>query len=61
LPSAEVGEGGIVADPGLHEKAIGRVRRAAIESGLEILGVRPSHLAGAEGNQEYFLHARKKL
>jgi len=37
------------------------VRRAAIESGLEILGVQPSHLVGAEGNQEYFLHARKKL
>jgi predicted rRNA methylase YqxC with S4 and FtsJ domains len=28
--------------------------------GLDALGVRPSHLAGAEGNQEYFLHARKK-
>jgi predicted rRNA methylase YqxC with S4 and FtsJ domains len=28
--------------------------------GLEIMGVRASRLLGAEGNQEYFLHARKK-
>lgn len=61
LSSVDVGRGGIVADTALHERAIDRVRRAAIESGLEILGVQPSHLVGAEGNQEYFLHARKKL
>ena len=61
LSSVDVGRGGIVADTALHERAIDRVRRAAIESGLEILGVQPSRLVGAEGNQEYFLHARKKL
>ena len=61
LPSADVGEGGIVADPALHEKAIARVRQAALNTGLDIVGVRPSHLTGAEGNQEYFLHTRKKL
>src|SRR3954447_5067631 len=36
LPSADVGEGGIVADPALHEKAIARVRQAAVNTGLEI-------------------------
>jgi 23S rRNA (cytidine1920-2'-O)/16S rRNA (cytidine1409-2'-O)-methyltransferase len=60
LPSAEVGGGGIVTDPGLHKKAIDLVQRAAVDAGLEILGVRPSQLTGAEGNQEYFLHTRKK-
>jgi 23S rRNA (cytidine1920-2'-O)/16S rRNA (cytidine1409-2'-O)-methyltransferase len=55
-----VGTGGIVSDPALHEKAIEKVRAAGIADGLEILAVRPSHLPGAEGNQEYFLHARKK-
>ena len=29
-------------------------------AGLTCLAVQPSQLAGAEGNQEYFLHARKK-
>jgi 23S rRNA (cytidine1920-2'-O)/16S rRNA (cytidine1409-2'-O)-methyltransferase len=60
LPRENVGTGGIVSDPALHEKAIEKVRAAAIADGLEILAVRPSHLPGAEGNQEYFLHARKK-
>jgi 23S rRNA (cytidine1920-2'-O)/16S rRNA (cytidine1409-2'-O)-methyltransferase len=60
LPREDVGAGGIVSDPALHEKAVEKVRAAAIADGLEILAVRPSHLLGAEGNQEYFLHARKK-
>jgi predicted rRNA methylase YqxC with S4 and FtsJ domains len=49
-----------VKDTVLHEKAIESVRTAATTIGLECIGVRPSRLTGAEGNQEYFLHARKK-
>jgi 23S rRNA (cytidine1920-2'-O)/16S rRNA (cytidine1409-2'-O)-methyltransferase len=60
LPREDVGPGGIVLDAALHEKAIEKVRQAAVAAGLECLGVRPSCLPGAEGNQEYFLHARKK-
>lgn len=55
-----VGEGGIVRDTVLHEKAIAAVRIAATEENLECLEVLPSRLTGAEGNQEYFLHARKR-
>jgi 23S rRNA (cytidine1920-2'-O)/16S rRNA (cytidine1409-2'-O)-methyltransferase len=54
-----IGKGGIVRDPQLHRRAIASVSAAAEKSGLEILGVRPSRIAGAEGNQEYFLHARR--
>lgn len=61
LPRGDVGTGGIVHDLKLHGKAVEKVRAAAVAIGLEILGARPSQLAGAEGNQEYFLHARKKL
>ncbi len=60
LPKKDVGPGGIVTDAALHEKAIEKVRRAAGSAGLECLGLRPSCLPGAQGNQEYFLHARKK-
>jgi 23S rRNA (cytidine1920-2'-O)/16S rRNA (cytidine1409-2'-O)-methyltransferase len=60
LSREEVGKGGIVREAKLHEKAIERVRRAASDAGLEVLGVRPSRLAGAEGNQEFFLHARRR-
>jgi 23S rRNA (cytidine1920-2'-O)/16S rRNA (cytidine1409-2'-O)-methyltransferase len=58
LPKTLVGKGGIVRDAALHERAIASVQGAAEKVGLEILGVRPSRVAGAEGNQEYFLHAR---
>lgn len=54
-----VGKGGIVRDAKLHERAIASARVAAEESGLAILGVQPSRITGAEGNQEYFLHARR--
>jgi 23S rRNA (cytidine1920-2'-O)/16S rRNA (cytidine1409-2'-O)-methyltransferase len=60
LRREEIGEGGIVTDPALHERAIAQVRAAGDQTGLQWLGVRPSKLPGTEGNQEYFLHARKK-
>jgi 23S rRNA (cytidine1920-2'-O)/16S rRNA (cytidine1409-2'-O)-methyltransferase len=59
LRREDVGRGGIVKDVALHEKAIEKVHHAAQAAGLECLGVKPSRLPGAEGNQEYFLHARK--
>jgi 23S rRNA (cytidine1920-2'-O)/16S rRNA (cytidine1409-2'-O)-methyltransferase len=59
LSREEIGPGGIVADEALHEKAISIVTQAAVSVGLGSLGVQPSQLRGAEGNQEYFLHARK--
>jgi len=60
LEKNEIGKGGIVRDASLHEKAIERVRAAATVYALQILGVRPSHLPGTEGNQEFFLHARAR-
>jgi 23S rRNA (cytidine1920-2'-O)/16S rRNA (cytidine1409-2'-O)-methyltransferase len=61
LPKDEVGPGGIVKNEQLHQKAVLAVRRTLKSASLEDLGVRPSCLIGAEGNQEYFLHVRKKL
>jgi len=60
LRREEIGPGGIVKDKKLHEQAILAVREHVESLGLEYLGIRPSRLPGAEGNQEYFLHARKK-
>jgi 23S rRNA (cytidine1920-2'-O)/16S rRNA (cytidine1409-2'-O)-methyltransferase len=59
LRREEIGPGGIVKDQTLHDKAIQSVREYVKSLGLDCLGVRPSRLRGAEGNQEYFLHARK--
>jgi 23S rRNA (cytidine1920-2'-O)/16S rRNA (cytidine1409-2'-O)-methyltransferase len=59
LEKPDVGKGGIVRDAALHQKAIERITVAAREAGLEIVGVQPSRLRGARGNQEFFLHARR--
>jgi len=59
LPREDIGPGGIVKDNKLHDQAILTVRECIESLGLDYLGVRPSRLLGAEGNQEYFLHARK--
>ncbi len=58
LERGQVGRGGIVRDPQLHQRAIESVRGAALRLGLEALDVVPSRLMGSEGNQEFFLHAR---
>jgi predicted rRNA methylase YqxC with S4 and FtsJ domains len=60
LPREEIAPGGVVEDKKLHHRAIQSVREQVESIGLEYLGVRPSCLLGTEGNQEYFLHARKK-
>jgi 23S rRNA (cytidine1920-2'-O)/16S rRNA (cytidine1409-2'-O)-methyltransferase len=59
LERRDVGKGGIVRDPALHQRAIERVSAAVRELGLEIVSMRPSRLPGSEGNQEFFLHARR--
>ena len=59
LRREDIGPGGIVSDTGLQQRAIDSVRDAAVALGLDAIGVKASRLAGAEGNQEFFLHARK--
>jgi 23S rRNA (cytidine1920-2'-O)/16S rRNA (cytidine1409-2'-O)-methyltransferase len=59
LERGAVSRGGVVRDPALHQRAIERVRAAAETAGLILLADRPSRLPGAEGNVEFFLHARK--
>jgi 23S rRNA (cytidine1920-2'-O)/16S rRNA (cytidine1409-2'-O)-methyltransferase len=59
LDRGDIGRGGIVREASLHERAIERVRAAAEAACLRVEGVHPSRLTGAEGNQEFFLHARR--
>jgi 23S rRNA (cytidine1920-2'-O)/16S rRNA (cytidine1409-2'-O)-methyltransferase len=59
LGREDVGRGGVVKEKTLHDKAVASVRTAIQALGLSVLGVAASQLPGAEGNQEYFLHARK--
>jgi 23S rRNA (cytidine1920-2'-O)/16S rRNA (cytidine1409-2'-O)-methyltransferase len=60
LEKRDIGKGGIVRDPALHEKAIRRVEEASTAVGLQKIATKPSRITGAEGNQEFFLHARRR-
>jgi 23S rRNA (cytidine1920-2'-O)/16S rRNA (cytidine1409-2'-O)-methyltransferase len=60
LRREDIARGGIVEDQKLHDQAVRSVREFVESLGLDCLEVRPSRLLGVEGNQEYFLHARKK-
>ena len=53
----QVGKGGIVRDPALHQEAIARVSRTLLELGFSQLASMESPLLGAEGNHEFFIHA----
>ncbi len=54
----EVGKGGIVSDPAVHEAVIAQVTAAAAAVGLSRIAMSPSAITGATGNQEFFLHLR---
>jgi 23S rRNA (cytidine1920-2'-O)/16S rRNA (cytidine1409-2'-O)-methyltransferase len=54
----EVGKHGIVSDPAVHEAAVARVAEYAAATGLTRVGMTPSPITGATGNQEFFLHLR---
>jgi 23S rRNA (cytidine1920-2'-O)/16S rRNA (cytidine1409-2'-O)-methyltransferase len=52
----EVGKGGIVSDPVVHDAVIAQVTAYAADSGLLRAGMTPSPITGATGNREFFLH-----
>ena len=53
----QVGKGGIVRDPVLHDAACAKVRAAAEELGFTTQII-PSPITGAEGNKEFLLYGR---
>jgi 23S rRNA (cytidine1920-2'-O)/16S rRNA (cytidine1409-2'-O)-methyltransferase len=52
---ADIGKGGIVRDPELHELACARVRNAIQAQGLDS-AIIPSPILGTEGNREFLLY-----
>lgn len=54
----EVGKGGLVTDPQIHERVIEEVTDAAARTGLERVGFTGSPITGATGNREFFLHLK---
>ena len=54
----EVGKGGIVSDPAVHEAVLARVTSDADQLGFERCGMTPSPITGATGNREFLMHLR---
>lgn len=57
---SEVGKGGVVKDPALHQKVIERISQFSQGLGLKVLQVMESPLLGPKGNKEFFIHLKKK-
>jgi len=53
LDRDDIGKGGIVRDPALHERAVEKIRRFVEESGCEWRGVIESPITGTDGNKEF--------
>lgn len=56
---AEVGKGGVVRDPAVHERVCAEVRAWVESQGWTVLGITPSPITGPEGNVEFLLGAEK--
>ncbi len=51
----EVPKGGVVLDPRLHQQVIDSIQGEIENRHGKVIGVFPSQLKGADGNQEYFI------
>ena len=60
LERANVGRGGIVFDPELHQKAQDKIVEFVTRLGHIVTGIAPSAIKGADGNQEFFACLRKR-
>jgi 23S rRNA (cytidine1920-2'-O)/16S rRNA (cytidine1409-2'-O)-methyltransferase len=55
----EVGKGGVVRDPDVHERVCTAAKDWVASQGWDVLGVTPSPITGPEGNVEFLLGAVK--
>jgi 23S rRNA (cytidine1920-2'-O)/16S rRNA (cytidine1409-2'-O)-methyltransferase len=60
VEKGQVGKGGVVRDPSLHEQVIGKLSRSFEEMGWTVLGHIPSPLLGPKGNREFFVHLKRQ-
>ena len=56
---SQVGKGGVVRDPKLHEQVVGDMENFCRRQGLEVEMVVESSLLGPKGNREFFISAVK--
>src|SRR5215468_10111256 len=61
LQRSDVGKGGIIRDPHLHQKAQDKIVAFVNDLGHVVTGIAPAAIKGADGNQEFFACIRKRL
>lgn len=57
---AEVGKGGVVRDPAVHQRVCDEALQWIAGRGWQPLGITPSPITGPEGNVEFLLAARRE-
>ena len=55
---AQVGKGGVVRDPAVHDQVLAEIEQAVHSLGHHAAGVTPSPILGPAGNREFLLHIR---
>jgi 23S rRNA (cytidine1920-2'-O)/16S rRNA (cytidine1409-2'-O)-methyltransferase len=60
LERKDVGRGGIVREPELHEKAQQKIVKFVEAANLRVVGLVPSTITGTDGNQEFFICIQKR-
>jgi 23S rRNA (cytidine1920-2'-O)/16S rRNA (cytidine1409-2'-O)-methyltransferase len=55
----EVGKGGVVRDPAVHERVCAEAKTFVESQGWTVTGIAPSPITGPEGNIEFLLAAEK--
>ena len=55
----DVGRGGIVKDPRVHARVLGRMVLWAVDRGFRVRGLVPSPILGDAGNREFFVLLRR--
>jgi 23S rRNA (cytidine1920-2'-O)/16S rRNA (cytidine1409-2'-O)-methyltransferase len=60
VDKGQVGKGGVVRDPALHQQVVDRLSCFFEDRGWAVLGHIPSPLLGPKGNREFFVCLKKK-
>lgn len=55
----QVGKGGVVRDPALHDKVITSIREFSKSLGWQVMGHMASPILGPKGNREFFVYLRR--
>jgi 23S rRNA (cytidine1920-2'-O)/16S rRNA (cytidine1409-2'-O)-methyltransferase len=59
LQAQHLGKGGVVKNPALYSQVEQRLRQACQTVNLDVVAWLPSPITGGDGNQEFFIHARR--